>query len=391
MRRSILLFVLLVLFAGFMPGAAAIENFDTPLYTDDLDVDFRIDGWAVGRIAVDTVTIDIQYSLSLENPAYNKTSADMTAYLTNESGVIATTSFKSFTLNQDSPKTDNFRITATADPAEVDRVEFTINHTATLRNGQTTNRLAGGGFDIEVIPGDQAIEYVRAEPADVHRGNNATIAVSTSNIAQLSAHNESLEEGEAGMFYRERHIPVSMTPGNHTWRINLTTGRETVFIQEYTVRVLNNPPTVTVNAPNEAQVGIDVPIVVKTSDDGQVADTTVTFRNQTVPQQDNTHTLPTAGLATGTYTFNVSVTDDLGATVQKTGSVTLTTDPQQSDEDTGGDGGSNSGTNENTGSTPGETGNTQTGGPSQQYSENESFLISVVSGIRGFIENLLFG
>ncbi len=383
MRRAVP-FILLVVVACFVPGVAGIENFDTVLYTDELTEDFEVSGWAVGRIAVDTVTIDMEYSMELVNDAYNTTDVAMDVLLTNESGTMAAESFD-FTLERNDTHTDDFRITATASPAQIDRVEFRANHTATLADGQTTDRSVQGGFDIEVVPGDQEIEWVNADPVDVYRGTNATYVVSTSNIAEITVNNESLEQGEAGRFHGEIRVPSTLPAGNETWPVNLTTGRGTVFLQEVEVRVLNNPPSVSVNVPDEAQVGVDVPVQVDVSDDRTVADTTVTFQNETVSGDGGTYALPTSSLSAGTYQFNVSATDNDGAMEWTSGTVTVAENPDQS---TDGNGETNGGSNGGPGN---QQNGQQEGNGDQQYSENTSFLISVVNGIRGLFESLLFG
>lgn len=381
MRRAVGVVLVAVVVLG-VSGVVAADSFATVLYTDSLTEDFKISGWVVGRLDADTVVVDIEYELDLTNDAYNK--SEVTGFrllLVNSSSVVASTDIDTFDIKDNQTVSNDVRITTQASPDSITRVRFRLNHTATLANGQTTDRAVSGSFPLEIRTSNQSLEYVEIQP-NVTRGSNATVSVSTSRIVQMHMDGTPMQRGDAGMFYGNISIPDTSELGNRTFVLNLTTGRGEAFLQRVTTAVLNRPPTVNIVHPENTMAGNNLPVQVNVEDDTGVENIMVTFQNQTLADASGEFVLPTADLSPGGYQFTATAVDEEGASTTMEGLFVVTAEAPQDTAEPGVGGDGNGDT--------GENGEGPANGESQ-YSENASVLISVVNAIREFFAGLLGG
>lgn len=338
MRRVAILLVTLLLFGG----VAAAGDYETVLFTDDLQIDFRMKGWEFSRVEGETIVIDFKYNLTLANDAYNKsTITGFDLLLRNDTHVITRKELQTLTVHRGSWTAAQDRFRVTAKPEEINQMAFRANHTATLWDGEKVERQVQSRRRFELEVTNQTILGFTTNASEVYRDGRIFVDSDTSNVFQLSVEGTRLTNGDAGRFYGWVPVPDDLRPGNNSVEYVLTTARGQRFVETLSYVVVNRAPQFEATYRESIEEGQTLGVTVFGVDDTRVTNVSVRFRDRV---QWNTSTsspsfdLRTAELPNGTYTFHVTVVDGEGANTTGNRSFRITAprpDRQDGEDGTG--------------------------------------------------------
>lgn len=376
-RRSVTVSVLLLLLAGTAGAASGTGSYETNMYPDaEGGEDFWLSGSYETKFVGQRIDILFTYRIAFVNPYYNKTTMrSFTAELRNGSGhVLTTTELSAITLSD----TDNTtalkggKLSVVTTPGRIDHVRYVINHTMTAADKSFTHAVTGG-FIVDAPEREAYVRGFRTNATAVHRGDAMYVNGTSQSIENLSINGQEMDVATDGTFAGWLRLPGDLATGPHNMSYELVT-EEGTYTRGLNITVVNRPPTLSINTPDTRE-GTNLSLTVDASDDIRVVGTTATFQGDQFTASNGTLRLPTADLTPGTYNVAVTATDTAGAQTTQNATVTVTEQEQ---------------------SAPNQDSNTtdeqdQTDDSGQTDDETTSGLVNLVSEIRSFFENLLFG
>jgi hypothetical protein len=263
-------------------------------------------------------------------------------------------------------------VSAVTAPRQVDHVRYVINHTMTEQQedeeDRTYTRVVTGGFQVDAPERDATVQHVGTNVSAVYRGDTVYVNGTSQGIANVSVDGQAFDVDTDGGVSGWVTIPDDIATGEQTINYSLATDNG-VYTRNITVNVSNRPPSVTLDSAESIKEGTAFEIAVETNDDTGITTVAAVFQDETYAVEDGAVTLPTEDLSPGAYDFTVRATDVDGAETTQDGQFLVVAEEEFDEQNT--------------------DQQEQNGG--QAYSENTSFLISIVNGIRGFFESLLFG
>lgn len=310
-RWGVLLVLLLV-----SSGVGAAGDYETVLFTDDLQIDFRMSGWEFSRLKGAEIFIDLKYNVSLVNDAYNRTTVTgFDLLLRNDTHVIDRRALETFTVEQGGWAVGFDTFTVGAQPDAITDMAFRANHTALHFGGQQVNRSVKSRQSFELDVTNQSIRSFTTNATTVYRDDPIFVDANTSNVYELSANGNPLVRGDAGRFYGWIPVSTDLETGNNTVQYVLETARGQRFVRELSYTVVNRAPQFRIEYSKSIPQGEDLAVRVFAVDDTGVANVSVAFRGreQWNTSSPATFTLETGTLPNGTYTYDVAATDVEGA------------------------------------------------------------------------------
>jgi PKD repeat protein len=373
--RYVGLSVLFLVLTGAVSAAAGTGTYETNMYADAAsEEDFELSGSYETMFVGQRIDILFTYRVVFRNPYYNTTEMNaFTAELRNGSGhVLTSTDLQPLAMRgaDNTTALQGGKLSTLTAPADIDHVRYSINHTMTDGEDAFT-RTVTGGFRVDVPERDAYVRGVGTNATTVRRGDHIYLNGTTQSIDTMTVDGQEMPVATDGAFGGWIRIPTDLATGQHNLTVDLETDEGT-YRRGLNVTVLNRPPTLSFSTPGSVRVGTNITLPVAASDDIRVVGITATFRGQEYPASNGTLRLPTAALSPGTYTVTVTATDTAGAVTATNTSFVVTTEPQS--------------TGQNGTAEP-----NQTDDSGQADDDTASGPVDLVSQVRSFFENLLFG
>lgn len=314
------LVVALIVLALTAAGAAA--PYQTILYTDDLSEDFGISGevWSQ-QLESGDIGVTVTYDLTLTNDAYNRTR--LTAFrvgIRNSTAVLASTTEDTFSIDHGQTKGGYVDLTIPTAAEDGREVFFQVNHSAVVASGERVIRRVHGDVSYSYESQNGTIRTIATNASTVERGDRIFINGTAELVRQFTVQGQTLDVSGSDF---SGWIPVptdlALGPQEVTYTFETATGHR--IIRSFNLTVQNQPPQLSVDPPSEVEQNATFTVPYTVSDDTPPVTVTLSGINGTVGN-DSIEAYANK-LDRGLRRFNVTATDQDGASTTVRTNVTI--------------------------------------------------------------------